>query len=90
MTSFSPETDRRLLPRFRSSVTAVAVGDLRGLTAKSPATVIAASTLHFDALKAAWNTTPNLDAATELVCSAQVLNKQSEVTDAAEFVIRNV
>jgi Tfp pilus assembly protein PilF len=87
MTTFVPENERRLLPRFRSSAAAGAAGDLCSVTPKVAPPAIIIPTEHFDALQADWNEHPSIEAAVELVCTASVLGRSLEVQQAARYLL---
>jgi len=76
MSVSQPDRHRRLLPRWQPSAETIAGGELRPA---SGATDRKFDDPHFEARKAEWEQTRSLEVAAELVASAIVLGRTSEV-----------
>jgi Flp pilus assembly protein TadD len=86
MTGFAPDSDRRLLPRFRASAASVSSGDLRSF---QPRATEAPVSIHFNGLQEQWSSSPTLELASELVCAGIVLGRVTETREAAAYLKSN-
>jgi tetratricopeptide (TPR) repeat protein len=83
---FNEDKDRRVVPRWRDSLTTVATGELAPLTSRRGQV----SRLQFlDSKLEDWREHRTVSFAADLVGAAVVLNRESEVKDAAEFLLSN-
>lgn len=90
MTSKRPDSDRRLVPRWRSFTESVNAKELTTEKATSSATQIAVpKSAHFDALLDEWRTNKSLEIAADLLGSAVALgrSKEADPQAAAELVV---
>lgn len=85
MTANTPDTDRRMLPRWRTAATAVALGELKTSARATPPV----KDSHFDELLAEWKRTPTLETAAEVVSSAWSLNRLKEAESAARLLAKD-
>src|SRR6266446_5059987 len=79
------QKDRRVIPRWRDFRTTVQSGDLNG---GSPDTVKAIEAgRYFDEKLSAWQLSPSIETAADLVSSALVLGRHDEAAEAARFLL---
>jgi tetratricopeptide (TPR) repeat protein len=83
MSSSQPEKRRHLLPRWLASKTSITTGEL---TPAVPGTPSPKEDVHFDLRKNEWERERSVDVAAELVGSAIVLGRESEVEAAARML----
>ena len=87
MSAFVEEKERRIVPRWRDSLTTVATGELAPLATLSPAREPERDFLESKLADWQWNRT--IAFATDLVGAAFVLGRAREATHAAEFILAN-
>lgn len=84
---FNEDQDRRMVPRWRDSLRTVATGELTPLSTRP---VPEALGIEFLVSKVAdWRKHRTVSFAADLVGAAIVLGRESEVTEAAEFLLSN-
>lgn len=85
MSGSVPDSQRRLLPRWRGAPQAAACGELKSTKSGLGAAPIVAP--DFEALKEQWRADRSVETAAELVGSALVLGRAVEVEDAARILV---
>jgi len=82
----APETDRRIIPRWRDSRITVSTGELDGTRPKR-STWPENSAAEFEQKLRRWNVEDSIEAAAELAQAALVLGRPREARDAAEMLV---
>lgn len=85
MSAALPDQIRRVIPRWRDFRTASALGELASPSATPNRAFF--NELHFEQRISVWRSSPNVAVAAELVAIALVLGRQTDVADAASFLL---
>lgn len=86
MTAFTPDNERRPVPRWHSAAQASRSGELCSTQSSKAQPHIESH--HFDQLLKMWKVDSSIENAADLVATALVLGRSGEVRDAAEFLDR--
>lgn len=91
MTVYRPDTERRLVPRWRASGDAIIAGEVRSITRAKKAETPGINSPRFAFLEDEWKRTKDIDSAAEIVaCGVSLgLFESSTVKSASEFLVKS-